>query len=66
MTMDMVECSQESKHMRDASTYYQAMHDLVTCAPDVESIGVPLLRNLLMVSSSTLSGRIAVAYTHRI
>ena len=46
MAMNMIECSQKSEHVRNTSAYDQTMHDLVACAPNVESARVPLLWNL--------------------
>lgn len=44
--MNMIKRSQEPEKMRDTRTYDQTVHDLVTGAPDIECIWVPLLWNL--------------------
>jgi hypothetical protein len=46
MSMYMIECSEKPIEVRDTGTYDQTVHDLVTGAPDVESIGIPFLGNL--------------------
>ena len=52
--MHMIERPQQSEQMRDTGTDYQAVHDLVTCAPDIEAVGIPFFGYLFFVSLSFL------------
>jgi hypothetical protein len=49
--MHMIKRPQQSQQMRDTRTDNQTMHNLMTCAPDIESVWVPFLGYLLFVSS---------------
>jgi hypothetical protein len=45
--MDVIKRPQKPYQMRDTSTNYHTMHDLMARAPDIEFVRVPLLWNLV-------------------
>jgi hypothetical protein len=47
LSMDVIKRPQKPYQMRDTSTNYHTMHDLMARAPDIEFVRVPLLWNLV-------------------
>jgi hypothetical protein len=62
MSMYMIRCSQQPVQVSNPSTYNQTMHNLVARAPNVESVRVPFLGDLVQLSSCT-RGKTSLATT---
>jgi hypothetical protein len=47
LSIDVIKRPQKPNQMRDTSTNYDTVHDLMARAPDVEFVRVPFLWNLV-------------------